>query len=123
MVAKVDLRNDLGAVRVADVGMSHGAEEDGLGRGRGIQHLGRQRDAGPAVQLGARLVRIQAQTDASRRRHGLEQRQARSHDLTADAVAWKHCNPKVTHHGYSIRTTWLVAADWYRASCTASVRR
>ena len=72
VVAQIDLGNDLGAVRVADVGMSHGAEKDGVGRGRGVQHLGRQRNAGSAVKLSACLVRIQAQTDAGRRGHGLE---------------------------------------------------
>ncbi len=123
VVAQIDLRNDLGAVRVADVGMSHGAEEDGVGRGRGVQHFGRQRNAGSAVKLSACLVRIQAQTDAGRRGHGLEQGQTGSHHFPADAVAWKDRNPKVTHHGYPILTTWPVAADWYRASCTASVRR
>ncbi len=88
MVAQIDLRNDLGAVRVADVGMSHRAEEDGVGRGRGVQHFGRQRNAGSAVKLSTGLVRIQAQTDARRRGHGLEQGQTGSHHFPADAVAW-----------------------------------
>ena len=97
-IAKIDLRHDLGAVGIANVGVSHGAEEDGVrGRRRAERVLG-QGDPGPLVKLGPAL-----RADSNRRRslarvrrHRIEQRQARRHDLAADAIAGKHCNLKVS---------------------------
>ncbi len=60
-IAKVDLRNDLGAVGIADVGVPHRTKENGVGRGRGAEHLVGQCDAGPQIQLGTGLVRLEPQ--------------------------------------------------------------
>ena len=66
MIAQIDLRHDLGAVRIADVGVSHGTKEDRVGGAGGAKHFLRQGDAGLQVELRARFVRLEAQPDVAR---------------------------------------------------------
>ena len=65
-IAKVDLRHDLGAVGIADVGVPHRAEEDGVGGRRRAQCLLGKRDSGLQIELRAGLVRFEPQPDAAR---------------------------------------------------------
>ncbi len=111
-IAKVDLRNDLGAVGIAHIGVSHGAEEDGVRGGGSAQCFLWKRDASLPIALGTGLVRFEPQPDVLRpRRHGVEQRQARRHDFTTDPIPRKDGNPELSHHGSLILTAWPAAAD------------
>ena len=104
-IAKVDLRNDLGAVGIAHVGVSHGAEENGVGGGGRAQRIVGKRDPGLQVELGAGLVRFEPKANLARvRRHRFEERQARRHDFAADPITRKDGNPEFSHHGSLILT-------------------
>ena len=85
--AHVELRRDLGAVRVADVGPAHGAEEDRVGLS-GARHAVRRQDrAGVPVVMGAAGDFVAAKGEAEARLDGVEHGERRRHDLDADALA------------------------------------
>ncbi len=90
--AQVELRRDLGAVRVADLRPAHRAEEDRVGGARGLERRLRQRVAGGLEML--RAGRMLGVAEAKRRivRNPLDQRQRRRDDLRADAVTGKHAD-------------------------------
>ena len=61
MIAKIDLGDDLGAVRIANVGMPHGTKENRIGGRGGAKHFLRQGDPGLEEVLRSRFVRLEAQ--------------------------------------------------------------
>ena len=75
-IAKVDLRNDLGAVGIAHVGVSHRAEEDGVGGRGGAQRLLWKRDAG--LPIAARHRPRAVRTAAGRPSSATSRRRAAS---------------------------------------------
>ena len=68
MIAKIDLGDDLGTVRIANVGMPHGTKENRIGGRGGAKHFFRQGDPGLEEELRARFMRLEPQRDVGARR-------------------------------------------------------
>jgi hypothetical protein len=96
--AHLEVRRDLGAVRIAHVGQAHGAEQDGIRRLALCEVLVRERHTGIAVVGGAARQRLLLQLKAEAALQRLEHRDRRVHDLDADAVARQHSDPKRRVH-------------------------
>ena len=97
-IAKIEVRGHLGAVGIADVGQSHGPEQDGVRRFGALQRGGRKGLAGAPVQLGPGFEEGEAEREAPDAfGDGLEQRDTRLHDLAADPVAGKDGYLKLAH--------------------------
>ena len=97
-IAKIEVRSHLGAVGIADVGQSHGPEQDGVRRFGALQRRGRKRLAGAPVQFGAGFEEGEAEREAPDAfGDRFEQRDARLHDLAADPVAGKDRYLKLAH--------------------------
>ena len=90
--AQVELRRDLGAVGIADLGPAHGAEQDGVRFARRSQRGGGQGLAGCLEVLRAGRVRGEAQAEVGALLHLLEDGQRGVDDIDADAVAGQHAD-------------------------------
>jgi hypothetical protein len=92
------VRRHFGAIGIAHVGQSHGAEQDGIGgfgpgQGRRRQGLAR----GP-IELGARFVGGEVEREPSDPLGDrFQQGETRPHHFDADAVAGEDCYLKLTH--------------------------
>ncbi len=97
-LAEIQVRRHLRAIGIAYLGQPHGPEQDRVRLFGAAQRLVRQRDAGVAIQLGARPVVVKSQPNIARvGEEPLEEREAGRHHLWTDAIARKHGNPKFAH--------------------------
>jgi hypothetical protein len=97
--AHLQVRRDLGAVRIAHVGQAHGPEQDRI-RGLGLpQIILGQRRAGVAIERGAARQGLGDEAkSAGLALERFEHREAGLHHLEPDAIAGKHRDLELCGH-------------------------